>query len=850
MSNTSFNPSSVLQQLGAGSGIDTRSLATSLVEAERAPRANLINERIEKSEARITGLGAIRFGLSELERAFSALNQRSDFSGAVKAESSQSAFTAEVSAQARADNHLVKVDRIATAQRSELGSGFASRDTLLNGGKPLQLAFSKGGITRFITVDSTSIGGITPQGVATALNDAGLGLRAELMDTGGTSATRYRLTVTGELGEDNAFTLTERSYAAEALAGTAVAGQDANDPVPASAGSLTFDASSSLTLSDLTANRSVGDRLRVTLDGTRTLDFTLSAGAGGGVTAQSLTADLNQALQTAYGPGLGTGGAYAELNDAVNPTQLVIRSDTTGAASAVALGVVSAFSGLAKGVGSTSPENTAAEATLDLGTAGLLPGQILVVTLDDHPPLEVTLQGSGSPASVTRFVLRNELNAALNEALGTTDVEYASFDPDNANRLLLTSQTTGAASQVVVQRLAANTPLDLVASTPGAPGTAAQVTLANGTVGTPRFAPGDVLSVRLDAAAAVEITLTGSGTPPVVTSADLVERLNTTLNQARGTTGTVYAAVVDQNDAYSSIYLTSPTTGTDSQVIVEQRPFTNPAALPTSRTLQVARDASLEINGVQVTRSSNRIEDAIEGVTLNLVDTTNGTARLSLSRDTADIQQRFQNLVTAYNEFDELLQVLGDRESNIEDFGGAMAGDRLLNTVRTQVRAMFTYAQGEDRVQGGSGDDALQYGYQVGFSFDRTGKLTLDETRLEDVLRNRFEDVVTLFTNNTDVERQFGQDPIGLAADAVRSLRNTLRSSQEALIFRQETTVRTELERHRTDLQRLEARMELLLSRYVRQFAAMESIIGRTNSLRDGLQSTFEGMMAMYTNRR
>jgi flagellar hook-associated protein 2 len=849
MSNTSFNPSSVLQQLGAGSGIDTRSLATSLVEAERAPRANLINERIEKSEARITGLGAIRFGLSELERAFSALNQRSDFSGAVKAESSQSAFTAEVSAQARADNHLVKVDRIATAQRSELGSGFASRDTLLNGGNPLQLAFSKGGITRFITVDSTSIGGITPQGVATALNDAGLGLRAELIDTGGTSATRYRLTVTGELGEDNAFTLSERSYAATAQAGTTTAGQDASGSDPASAGSLTFDGASSVTLSDLTANRSVGDRLRVTLDGTRTLDFTLSAGTGGGVTAQSLTADLNQALQAAYGPGLGAGGAYAELNDAVNPTQLVIRSDTTGAASAVALGVVSAFSGLAKGVGSTSPGNTAAEATLDLGTAGLLPGQILVVTLDDHPPLEVTLQGSGSPASVTRFVLRNELNAALNEALGTTDVEYARFDPDNAAQLLLTSQTTGAASQVVVQRLAANTLLEQATGSAG-PDTAAQVTLANGTVGAPRFAPGDVLSVRLDAASAVEITLTGSGTPPVVTSVDLVERLNTTLNQVRGTTGVSYAAAVDPQDHFSAILLTSPTTGTGSLVVVEQRPFTNPAALPTSRTLQAARDASLVINGVEVTRSSNRIEDAIEGVTLNLVDTTNGTARLSLSRDTADIQQRFQNLVTAYNEFDELLQVLGDRESNIKDFGGAMAGDRLLNTVRTQVRAMFTYAQGEDRVQGGSGDDALQYGYQVGFSFDRTGKLTLDETRLEDVLRNRFEDVVTLFTNNTDVERQFGQDRIGLAAEAVRSLRNTLRSSQEALIFRQETTVRTELERHRTDLQRLEARMELLLSRYVRQFAAMESIIGRTNSLRDGLQSTFEGMMAMYTNRR
>ena len=41
--------------------------------------------------------------------------------------------------------------------------------------------------------------------------------------------------------------------------------------------------------------------------------------------------------------------------------------------------------------------------------------------------------------------------------------------------------------------------------------------------------------------------------------------------------------------------------------------------------------------------------------------------------------------------------------------------------------------------------------------------------------------------------------------------------------------------------------MTLLLERYNKQFGAMESVVGQSNSLRTSLTSTFEGMMATYT---
>jgi flagellar hook-associated protein 2 len=43
--------------------------------------------------------------------------------------------------------------------------------------------------------------------------------------------------------------------------------------------------------------------------------------------------------------------------------------------------------------------------------------------------------------------------------------------------------------------------------------------------------------------------------------------------------------------------------------------------------------------------------------------------------------------------------------------------------------------------------------------------------------------------------------------------------------------------------------MDTLLKRYQKQFAAMDSFVGSVNSQKSSLKSSFEGMMAAYTNK-
>ena len=51
---------------------------------------------------------------------------------------------------------------------------------------------------------------------------------------------------------------------------------------------------------------------------------------------------------------------------------------------------------------------------------------------------------------------------------------------------------------------------------------------------------------------------------------------------------------------------------------------------------------------------------------------------------------------------------------------------------------------------------------------------------------------------------------------------------------------------YQAKLATLDTRMQTLLDRYNKQFAAMEAIVGKSKSMQTSLTSTFDGMMNAY----
>lgn len=345
--------------------------------------------------------------------------------------------------------------------------------------------------------------------------------------------------------------------------------------------------------------------------------------------------------------------------------------------------------------------------------------------------------------------------------------------------------------------------------------------------------------------------------PPAITStqsvsvpsgstslADIVKSVNATSS----TTG-IRAQLIKTGSGYSATF--SGPTGVANAFEISGLP--QDLSLMASP-LQSAQDAKLSVDGLEISSAGNVISGVIEGVTLDLyTPTTAGTpARIDLTRQTTSLKDSLKALVTAYNEFDDGLTVLGDKDSKVEGYGGTMVGDSLLQTVRGQIRSMLT---ADAKIMSTPDDPSISptvlnpevyAARHVGLSFDRNGKLTLDEAKLDKALDSHFDQVVAMFTANKSGQSIYSPADGGLAGNAVKKIDKMLRTT--GIIDQETKNANTNIAKYKEDLTKLEERMQALMTRYTKQFGVMDSIVGESNSTRTSLTNSFKGLMSMYTN--
>ena len=253
-----------------------------------------------------------------------------------------------------------------------------------------------------------------------------------------------------------------------------------------------------------------------------------------------------------------------------------------------------------------------------------------------------------------------------------------------------------------------------------------------------------------------------------------------------------------------------------------------------------AADASVVVDGISYTRKSNLITDIIPGVTLSLKGVTTSAASISMDRDTTDLKTRLNALVVAYNDFNDIVNQTTDPKSTLETYGNTLVGDSTVRMIRQQMRSLLFSPSSTP----GRSVSALS---QLGYSLNEKGILSLDAAKLDTVIQNNFEDVTKLFTGGYNNLSTYSSLRAGIAGDAVKKLTDMLSSTGQ--LATKTNNANTENDKYRVRLVALQTRMDALLARYQKQFASMESLVGSVNSQKTSLKSTFDGMMAMYTNK-
>ncbi|MBN1850777.1 MAG: flagellar filament capping protein FliD [Deltaproteobacteria bacterium] len=176
-------------------------------------------------------------------------------------------------------------------------------------------------------------------------------------------------------------------------------------------------------------------------------------------------------------------------------------------------------------------------------------------------------------------------------------------------------------------------------------------------------------------------------------------------------------------------------------------------------TMQVrsGQDASVIIDGMAITSSSNIIDDVIAGVSLNLLTVESGsTVNLTVSRDFDTIKASVQNLLDAYNDIiaDINEQFAYDEET---ETAGLLQGDGTLSSIKFDITNIAISAI-SDISTSMNAFSLIGINTLIDYSdHSNDGKLTIDDDDFMDALRNNFNDFARVFiaegsTTDGDVE--------------------------------------------------------------------------------------------------
>lgn len=302
-----------------------------------------------------------------------------------------------------------------------------------------------------------------------------------------------------------------------------------------------------------------------------------------------------------------------------------------------------------------------------------------------------------------------------------------------------------------------------------------------------------------------QMTITVNGTSFSVDGGGMtLSQLRDAINDAPDNVG-VSATIISENSGSHRLVLTSTETGNENAMSLS---FTGSLGADLGLTdinVPTDLDAELLVDGLYtITRSSNTIDDAIAGITLNLLGETAGNVQLNVSRDTDSVTESVQAFVDAFNELKTTFDSLAGEGDDLE-------ADSTLRSIENQVQGIF------NTVPSGL-TTSFSYLSEVGVSFQRDGTLSLDSDDLESAINADFAGMAELFAHD-DQGYLFRLD--GLIDRFVQA---------EGLIDVRQDGLNSRIDVTEQRIADMEYRLEIREQRLRNQFTLLDTLMGELQS--------------------
>lgn len=249
----------------------------------------------------------------------------------------------------------------------------------------------------------------------------------------------------------------------------------------------------------------------------------------------------------------------------------------------------------------------------------------------------------------------------------------------------------------------------------------------------------------------------GTKTPFAITvnsSNNTLAGIRDAVNSASGNNG-VTASIINVNNStntgtVSKLVLTAKDTGSANAftvaVVGDAGLSKLDSSAPANYTGTAAVNAELLVDGQAATRSTNKISDVLQGVTLDLQAQAPGTnVNIGVKLDNAAIKQTITDFVTAYNALESTTDNLGKFAGTAAGgTNGALIGDSTLRNIKNELRQQTSAPVTSVT----SAFDTLK---TIGIDIDRYGVMTLDATKLDKALSTNISSVSDVFSSANGV---------------------------------------------------------------------------------------------------
>jgi len=344
------------------------------------------------------------------------------------------------------------------------------------------------------------------------------------------------------------------------------------------------------------------------------------------------------------------------------------------------------------------------------------------------------------------------------------------------------------------------------------------------------------------------ITIAQSGKDPVtIPLTDDQTSLNGIRDAINAKQAGVSASVVKADDNSYYLALTANDSGTANAMTVSVSGdnalnsivgYDATASTNGMKVTTPAQDAKFTVNNLEITRSSNTVTDALDGLTLNLNSVTNantsntGPEKLTVTRDSSAMTKAIQNYVDAYNSLQTTIAsqtayTAVDKGADTQNSSnGALFGDGTVRTISTQLRGQISSAQPNS-------DYATLA--SMGITQDINGKLQVDSTKLNKALTTKPTSVVQFFAGDGKTTG-FGTQSTTMLTKMLDSNNGTIQSAEDG--------INKSLKNLSDQMTKTTASINLNLANYKTQFTNLSVLVNKLTNTGSYLTQQFASTSA------